>query len=195
MITNIIMIAANKRNHEETPVPVDGLSVLRETYFSTTKALEKHFDLRLKFFVVVSVLTLVGISTTFSQEVTKEEEVTVVAPYQPTVSDASKISLSPKDTGRAVIKPEFTYNIKSKTYKAPIVLEPIKPAKIAGESVTELYKNYIRAGIGNYWTPYIEFYANKLRSKKNAFGVHAKYLASFGGIKDYAFPGNSVFAA
>jgi hypothetical protein len=142
--------------------------------------------------VVISLFVIVGLERTQSQEITKEGEVTVVAPYEPTVSDASKISLSPRIPDERLDKPDFNYSIKSKTLKAPVVLEPIKPAKIAGESVTELYKNYIRAGIGNYWTPYIEFNANKLRSKNSAFGVHAKYLASFGGIKDYAFPGSSI---
>ena len=145
-----------------------------------------------KTIVLFGFIFLFGMQQSHSQEITKEGEVTVVAPYEPTVSDASKISLSPRIPDERLEKPEFNYSIKSKTLKAPVVLEPIKPAKIAGESVTELYKNYIRAGIGNYWTPYIEFNANKLRSKNNAFGVHAKYLASFGGIKDYAFPGSSV---
>ncbi len=146
----------------------------------------------LKLIIVISFIALLGIAKAQSQEITKEGEVTVIAPYEPTVSDASKISLSPRIPDERLDKPDFNYSIKSKTLKAPVVLEPIKPAKIAGESVTELYKNYIRAGIGNYWTPYIEFNANKLRSKNNAFGVHAKYLASFGGIKDYAFPGSSI---
>jgi hypothetical protein len=189
------MSANNTGRQKETQFPVDELNFLCETLpLCTFGALGKHFRHNVKFFIIFSMLTFCDISRAFSQEVTtKEEEVTVVAPYQPKVSDATKISLSPKIPDERLIKPEFTYNIKSKTFKAPIVLEPIKPAKIAGESVTELYKNYIRAGIGNYWTPYIEFNANKLRSKKNAFGVHANYLASFGGIKDYAFPGNSVF--
>lgn len=145
-----------------------------------------------KTLIVFGLIFFIGILQSQSQEITREEEVTVVAPYQPSVSDANKISVSPRIPDERLEKPEFNYAIKTKNLKVPVVLEPIKPAKIAGESVTELYKNYIRAGIGNYWTPYLEFNANKLRSKKNAFGVHAKYLASFGGIKDYAYPGSSI---
>ena len=153
----------------------------------------KKFNIAIKYCLLMWSVVWLETGSLLAQENTTEDEVTVVAPYQPKVSDANKISLSPRIPEERLIKPEFTYNIKSKTFSSPIVLEPIKPAKISGESVSELYKNYIRAGIGNYWTPYIEFYANKLRSKKNAFGVHAKYLSSLGGIKDYAFPGNSVF--
>ena len=160
--------------------------------FSALVAEEFCFRLNIKLIVLIPLFIVLCTMSTQSQEPAKEEEVTVVAPYQPTVLDADKIGLTPRIPDERLEKPEFNYAIKSKTLNVPVVLEPIKPAKITGESVTELYKNYIRAGIGNYWTPYIEFYANKLRSKKSAFGVHAKYLASFGGINDYAFPGSSV---
>ncbi len=154
----------------------------------------KFIPFRIRYGVVISVISLLiitGFKTT-AQDVTDTEEVTVVAPYQPSVADMAKISISPEIPAEGLEKPAFNYTMKSKTLEPEVILEPIKPAKIQGESVPELYKNYIRAGIGNYWTPYIEFNANKLRSKKNAFGVHAKYLSSFGGIEDYAFPGSSI---
>ena len=128
----------------------------------------------------------------WSQEVTQTEEITVVAPYQPSVSDVFKINVSPRIPEEKPEKPGFKYTIESKTLQTPVSLEPIKPAKIMGESVSKLYRNYTKIGLGNYWTPLFEFYANKLRSKKNAFGVYVKQLSSAGTIKDYAFPGNST---
>lgn len=126
------------------------------------------------------------------QEVTDDEEITVVAPYQPVVSDAFKINVSPRIPEEKLVKPQFTYSILSKGFKTEPVLEPINAARVEGESINKLYKNYIKAGIGNYGTPYLEFFANKLRSKKNAFGMHFKHLSSAGKIKDYAYPGSSV---
>ncbi len=188
------MIATRTPKHQETLNPLDRISILGETLCLSVFVVKKPlFRVDSILIIAISFIFMLGIAKAQSQEITKEGEVTVIAPYEPTVSDASKISLSPRIPDERLDKPDFNYSIKSKTLKVPVLLEPIKPAKIAGESVTELYKNYLRAGIGNYWTPYIEFNANKLRSKNNAFGVHAKYLASFGGIKDYAFPGSSVF--
>ncbi len=128
----------------------------------------------------------------WSQEITETEEITVVAPYQPSVSDAFKINVSPRIPEEKLDKPNFNYDIVPKTIQTPVSLEPIKPAKIMGESVSKLYRNYAKIGLGNYWTPLFEFYANKLRSKKNAFGVYVKHLSSSGTIKDYAPPGNSI---
>jgi len=137
--------------------------------------------------IILSVVTFrVG-----AQEVTDNEEITVVAPYQPTITEVNKINISPRIPDEKMQKQQFNYNILSKEFKADPELEPITAAKIRGESVDKLYKNYIRAGFGNYATPYIEFFANKLRSKKNAFGVHLKHISSAGNIKGYAYPGSS----
>ncbi len=145
------------------------------------------------FFGVALVFLLLG-TNVYAQEVNDTEEVTVVAPYEPSVSDAFKINVSPKIPDEKLEKPEFEYNIQPKTIQSPVSLEPIKPAKIMGESVTKLYKNYARVGLGNYWTPLIEMYANKLRSKKNALGVYVKHLSSSGNIDGYGFPGSSTTA-
>ena len=131
------------------------------------------------------------ISAVLAQNLTDNEEITVVAPYQPTVEEAFKINFSPRIPDEKLVKPEFDYAPITKSFHYTSEVEPIVAAKIQGESITKLYKNYIRAGVGNYGTPYIEFFANKLRSKNNAFGVHLKQISSAGKIKDYAYPGNS----
>ncbi len=115
-----------------------------------------------------------------------KNEVTVIASYEPTISDAFKINFNPNIRDSAYEKPNFTYTIQSKKIPTSFMLEPIKPAKIVGEPISKLYKNLIKAGFGNYLTPYIEIYANSVRSKTYSFGVHAKHLSSSGSIKDYA---------
>ena len=135
-------------------------------------------------------LSLVA-SAAVGQDVTDDEEITVVAPYQPAVSDAFKINISPRVPDEKLEKPEFNYSILSREFRVEPQLEPISPASIQGESVAKLYRNYIKAGIGNYGTPYLDFYANKLRSKKNAFGARVRHISSSGKIRDFAYPGNS----
>jgi hypothetical protein len=129
-------------------------------------------------------------SSAYSQQ-TGGEEITVVAPYQPTVSDAFKIDVSPRIPDEKLIKPELHYSLFSKLLVTPPELEAIVPARIEGESVSKLQNNYVRVGFGNYSTPFIDFYANRLRSKTNAFGVRLNHISSSGNIKDYAYPGNS----
>ncbi len=166
-------------------------------YFISQRMLSKQVKLIFYSFLMILLIliSLLFAGKAGAQEVNDSQEITVEAPYQPSVSEAYKINLSPRIPEGKLEKPEFSYQIKSKTFETPVTLEPIQPAKIVGESVSKLYKNYIKAGIGNYTTPYFEFFANKLRSKKNAFGVHLKHLSSSGAIKDYAYPGSSLTEA
>ncbi len=119
---------------------------------------------------------------------TYDEEITVIAAYEPSISDAFKININPVITDTTSRITDHNYTILPKRYDAKFSLDPIKPAKIVGEPIDKLYKNFIKAGFGNYTTPYVEFFANKLRSKTQAFGVHLKHISTSGNIKGY---GNS----
>lgn len=124
--------------------------------------------------------TVVG----FSQEVPYTEEVTIIAPYQPSVDDANKINVEPQFEDPNIQPPEINYSINS--FRIPTTYKPgsLKPASIVGEPISKLYRNYIKAGVGNYWTPYVELYAGSLRSKQHVFSVKFKHLSSNGSMKD-----------
>ncbi len=114
-----------------------------------------------------------------------DNTVTVVAAYEPTLSDAYKITFNPTMKDTVFEAPKLKYTIESKDINTTITLEPIKAAKVVGEPVNKLYKNLIKAGFGNYTTPYVELYANSTRSRTTSLGLHVKYLGSSGSIGDY----------
>lgn len=126
-----------------------------------------------------------------AQQKQYSEEVTVVAPYQPTISDANKINQNPEIRDTVYPKPKFTYTIQSTPFPTVYTPEPIEAAKMAGEPVKKLYENLIRLGFGSYSTPYGEYVFNSTRSKELAYGVHLKHLSSSGKIDKYAYPGYS----
>lgn len=112
------------------------------------------------------------------------EQVNVVKPYQPTLSDTYKISDVPdKDTSSSTL-PHLTYSINPKKINTSFETTPIKPVKIKDESITKLYSSLVKAGFGNYTTPYGEFFFNNLRSKEYSFGTHLKHISSSGQVKD-----------
>jgi hypothetical protein len=119
------------------------------------------------------------------------EEVTVVAPYQPKISDADKINTQPGILDTVISKPSFTYGIISKPFPTTYKPEPIEAAKMAGEPIKKLYENLIKIGFGSYKTPYGEYIFNSTRSKSLAYGVHLKHISSTGDIDNYAYPGYS----
>ena len=126
-----------------------------------------------------------------SQTKPHSEEITIIAPYQPSISDAIKIHIKPKIEAEEHKLPSLNYLIVPVKLLPGFELNPIEPIEIKEEPFKDLFKNYVRLGIGSYATPYFEFFANKLQSKKNSFGIHLKHISSTGSIKDYAFPGYS----
>ncbi len=125
-------------------------------------------------------------TNTFGQIDDNKNEVTVIASYEPTISDAFKINFSPNIKDSVFKQPTLSYGIQTVKIPTTFQLLPIKPAKIVGEPITKLYRNLIKAGFGTYTTPYFELFTNSVRSKTYAFGIHAKHLSSTGSITDYA---------
>ncbi len=142
--------------------------------------------------VLITLLILISSgSSLFAQGKQYTEEVTVVAPYIPSISDANKINFSPTVQDTTMPKPDFTYGIKSTIIPTSYAPDAIEPAKMAGEPISKLYDNYLKAGFGNYSSPLFELYHNNSRSKDMNYGFSLHHFSSAGKIKDYGFPGFS----
>ncbi len=121
----------------------------------------------------------------------RNEEVTIIAPYKPTISDAFKINMNPKIDFQETQMPELEYSITPVKEHTTITPEPVDATHKPYEPYKTLKRNFVRAGFGNYTTPYFEFFANSRQSDEHALGVHLKHLSSSGEIKDYANSGYS----
>lgn len=119
------------------------------------------------------------------------DEVQVIAPYEPTISDAFKINFNPSIEDTLQVNIEFDYLIHPVQIPVRFDMEPLNAARMRGEPLAKLYKGYVKAGIGNYSTPYLEGFYNTLRSNEYHYGVHVKHMSSGGGIDDYAHSGYS----
>jgi hypothetical protein len=127
--------------------------------------------------------------------VSQNQEVTIIAPYQPTISGAQKLSVNPALTDTVIKVPELSYSIASRPVFTSYITQTIKPTLVDVETGQVLRRNYLKAGFGNYSMPYFELFANNLQSKKYAVGFHARHLSSQGKIEDYpnsAFGSNAV---
>jgi hypothetical protein len=127
----------------------------------------------------------------FGQRTMDIEEIRVVAPYQPTVSDAFKINDNPRIEDTLQAKPSFTYSIRPRGLDTRFELEPLTAARMRGEPLSKLYQGHVRGGFGNYTTPYVEAFFNTLRSDTYGLGLHLKHRSSSGGINDYGYSGFS----
>lgn len=117
--------------------------------------------------------------------------VDVVKSFQPTISDAFKINENPIINDSTKKIPQINYSILSSKMNTPFDIEPIKPAKMIGEPLTKLYKYLLKGGLGNYTTPYGEFFFNNTRSKDYSYGAHLKHISSLATLKNWGFMGYS----
>ena len=134
-------------------------------------------------------LTFIFYSNVQSQ--VKNEEVTVIAAYEPSLSDAHKININPEIEEKEIDKPDLKYNITPPLLNTTFEPAKITAARVSGEPLSKLYQSYIKAGFGNYTTPYAELFYNNLRSKTSNLGINYKHYSSSGKIKDYAPAGFS----
>jgi len=66
---------------------------------------------------------------------------------------------------------DFEFNTKS--------IDPaIRVLTLQDDKLTKLYGNYLKAGFGNYGSPYLEAFLNSKRDKNYAYGLHYKHLSS-----------------
>jgi outer membrane receptor protein involved in Fe transport len=120
-----------------------------------------------------------------------DENIVVVKDYQPTLSDAVKISAMPLADTATAKDLNFNYTIESKRADIPFNTSPIKPVKIKDDEIKALSKGYLRGGYGTHNTPYAELFYNALRSKEFDAGIHFKHHSSTGKIKNYGKTDNS----
>ena len=137
-------------------------------------------------------LCLICISANvFAQSKTYNEEITVVAPYDPIIPDAFKISRNPVADDTLAKIPVMSYTIMPRVADVKLGIEPIAAVKLVAEPLSKLYRNYIRAGAGNYSSLYGELFISSLRSKKNMVSLRLKHQSAAGTIKDFGPSDNS----
>jgi hypothetical protein len=129
--------------------------------------------------------------TSHAQGTINLDEIKVVAPYVPTISDAFKINTSPKIDDTLSISMEFDYRITPRRMDARFIPEALSPVRLRSEPLGRMNRGMLKGGYGNYNTPYFEGFYNSLRSTRYAFGAHLKHLSSTGKIEDYGYSGYS----
>ncbi len=113
------------------------------------------------------------------------EEINVVKPFSPTVSDAFKINISPEiDTVDLNLKKELNYHINSVPVASTFTPAKGKAKTLRRTPKERFYSNYFLAGYGNYKTPIIELFAHSNTTNFNDFGGFLNYHSSGGGIDD-----------
>jgi len=123
----------------------------------------------------------------------------LVRPYEPSVTDAQKITTLPNLRDSSNIKPVFEYSIRSRRIDTRFDVSPISPARLQPLPQLKLYHGYIKAGAGTIPNAIGEVAINTVRNKNYAAGAFFKYDGAYGKVKldnnARVFAGNTDLSA
>ena len=111
------------------------------------------------------------------------ESVLVRGSYRPVIDTSEKIFFPTDITDTAAVSPHsFIYSITPTRLHALYEPARIRAARIKGEPATRLYNNYLRVGMGNYWSPLLDLYWSSTRDPLKTYGVRFNHQSSWGSI-------------
>jgi hypothetical protein len=142
-----------------------------------------------KFWIIIPIIF--ATSAIIAQRPLDVTEVRIVAPYEPTISDAFKINDNPTIDDSKEEKPRFSYSIAPRKLETKFQLEPMKPAQVNEPTLAALNHGHLRVGFGTQATPYAELFVNSNRSKTHAVGLNVRHYSTLSSIPNYAYSGFS----
>lgn len=158
--------------------------------FEKEQILQKRRIRKLQWFFIL-ILLLGYITAALAQQIGTVQNYTITSTFQPTIKDAIKLNDLPeiKDSVNKISNINYAINSTPLVSKHEVL--PIDPAKMQNEPLQKLYRSLLKVGVGNYSTPYGEFWINSLRSRDMAYGAHIKHLSSSSQLKEVGYSGFS----
>lgn len=139
----------------------------------------------LKYIACASIIFNIQISFA-QQEEAYNESVLVKGSFRPVIEQAEKINFPAVVTDTMTrFDHTFQYTITPRRLHSTYEPSRIKAARILGEPATKLYNNYLRLGIGNYWSPLADLYWCSTRDTKKTYGIRVNHRSSWGTLPDY----------
>ena len=84
-----------------------------------------------------------------AQSKSYNEEITVIAAFDPIIPDAFKINQNPVINDTTTTVPPMSYSLVPHDAGVQLEIEPLPAVKLVAEPLEKLYRNYIRGGAGN----------------------------------------------
>ncbi|GEM_PF-2924189 len=123
------------------------------------------------------------------KELETNEEVMVIAPFNPTLKKALRLQFNPQIDSAKTQKLPIEYITQPRLYETNFSVEKLTAAKFIDRKDISYAQNYITGGYGMYNTLYGEAFINKQWSKKTQLGLHVRHFSGNGGLSEMAYPG------
>jgi hypothetical protein len=129
------------------------------------------------------------LSSLFAKAQSKANDTTIKATtieitqiYQPQIKQAVKETYTPTLPPREAALARFDYNIPSQTVNYAYKPMPLQPLAMGSDTTSKGFKNYVKAGIGNLRTIFLDAGFNQLAAKNVETFVHFGLLSQKGAL-------------
>ena len=144
-------------------------------------SIKTSIQFKYSFLLWLNIICQLPVGIAFAQDL--NQSLTLVRPYEPSVTDAQKITTLPNLKDSFSIKPAFAYSIRSKRIDTRFDVTPIVPARLQPLPQTKLYHGYIKVGAGTLPNALGEVALNTVRNKDYAAGALLKFDGARGQVK------------
>lgn len=143
-------------------------------------------------FLVLSFSLFVSLVPARAQQDTLyNENVIVTGTYKPEIEFMPKVLVAPTVADTLIpLRHNFEYPLHPERLTALFDPSRIKAARIIAEPKSKLYHNYLRLGMGNYWSPLLEYSFNSTADRRFIYGAQLSHHSSWGSIGDKDTPEN-----
>lgn len=116
-------------------------------------------------------------------EPTYNENVIVTGTYKPEIEFMPKMLVAPVIADTTIpLRHSFSYNLRPQRLTALFDPSRIKAARIIAEPKNKLYHNYLRLGMGNYWSPMLDASYSSTTDRLLTYGAQLSHQSSWGSI-------------
>jgi len=143
----------------------------------------------IRLIILGTLLGLIILDKAFTQNIS--DEIDVQGNYMPRLKPKEKFYDRPmmQDTFRITIKPE--YDLEATVLETSFELDTIKSLRFKANPTATGNRFFIKAGFGNYLTPFAQLDFGNRRNKNHIYNVKYNYLAGAGRIGKFGYPGLS----
>ncbi|PZF71742.1 TonB-dependent receptor [Taibaiella soli] len=112
----------------------------------------------------------------------KSTTIEVIQSYKPVVKQAPKPEFAPALPPADTSRPAYTYTVPAQTLFFTYHSLPLKPLALGKDTTHDPFANYIKFGLGNLKTIYLDAGIGSLKGENFATAIHVHHLSQSGNI-------------
>ena len=136
----------------------------------------------IKLSLICSVLLLIGLSVA-AQDTSKKKTIDITSTFKPVLREAVKINFNAAPPAVDPAATNLRYNIPSQNLSFGYQPAPLNPVALQVDSIVSWQSsNYIKAGIGNAYIPFVQAALSFGNGERSFFNVFANHFTSKGSL-------------